>query len=187
MVDAGFPTCCYRVDADDVLIWTDNSWSWFARNNGATELAQSSVQGRCLWDFIADESTRRLYAQVHRRVRTTGKPLVLPVRCDSPNLKREIQMTISKEESGVLHYRCVQLRVEVQTFLAMLEPTIPRSSERLKMCSCCKKLCVEPEGWVDIEKVAAVLHLFAREVAPQLDYSVCPDCAVAVAAAPGEI
>ena len=176
MIPSGFPTYCYGVDVNDDLAWVDSSWLGFANENGASDLTKTPIQGKCLWDFIADESTRNLYREIHRRVRSTGRAIVLPLRCDSPNLKRYMQLTISPGFSGALDYRCILHRVELQPRLTILEYSTKRSSDMLTMCSCCKKVCVEPMGWVHVEAVAAKLHLFDSDTVPQLQYLVCPEC-----------
>ena len=181
MQESRFPAYCYGVDDADNLSRVDDSWLAFAHENGAPELTRSAIVGRCLWDFIADEGTQRLYEQLHRRVRSTSQPIVLPLRCDSPNLKRDIQLTISPDDAGALSYRSVILRVELQPQLALLTPTAKRTHDRLTMCSFCKKVCVEPMGWVNLERVAAKLHLFEGISAPRLFYEVSAECSTATA------
>ncbi|WP_339908349.1 hypothetical protein [Symmachiella dynata] len=176
MINPGFPTYCYRVDACDDLVWVDAAWLAFARENGAAELTEKSVQGRSLWEFIADATTQSLYQEIHRRIRLTGQSSVIPIRCDSPNLKRQMQLTISCEPEGALHYRSVLLRVELQPRFTLLEPSTKRTADELTMCSCCKKCLVEPTDWVELEIMAARLNLLENETAPCLLYSVCPGC-----------
>ncbi len=181
MFASPLPTYCYRVDAGDHLVWVDKAWLAFARENGASGITEQSVLGRSLWSFLADDGTRALYRQIHNRIRETQKSVVLPVRCDSPNLKRFMQLAITPEPSGNLHYRSVLVRVELQRQLAVLDARARRSSDQLKMCSCCMKVHVEPGGWVELETVAAAFHLFDNSIAPRLCYSVCHDCVVAAA------
>ena len=176
MIDSRFPTYCYRVDARDQIVWVDAAWLAFARENGAADLTEDSVKGRSLWEFIADESTRCFYREIHRRIRSSGQASVIPIRCDSPNLKRHMQLTVSCEPEGTLHYRSVLLRVELRTRFALLEPSTKRTTNRLTMCSCCKRVLIEPVGWLALEAVAAKLNLFESESAPCLFYTVCPDC-----------
>jgi len=179
MVDSQLPSYCYRVNASDEVVWVDSAWLAFAKENGAPELADVSMRNQCLWQHMADEGTRSFYEQVHKRVRSTGKPLMLPVRCDSPNLKRHMQLTISPEATGTLHYESILLRVEAQPHLALIDMRCKRTAERMTMCSCCQKILIEPTGWIEIEDVATALHLFESKSAPNLFYSVCPDCAQA--------
>ena len=82
----------------------------FAKENGAPELAESV--GRSLWDFIADDSTRRLYARIHQHVRMTGRTAGVRFRCDAPNLKRYMSLTISLGDKSALLYRSQLLKVE---------------------------------------------------------------------------
>ena len=111
----------YRVDATDRINWVDSWWLAFARENGAPELTADSVIGRSLWDFVSGADTRRLFKAIHERVRSSGAPVVLPFRCDSPSLRRHMRLTISREESQQLHYGSVLLRVEPQVLLPVLD------------------------------------------------------------------
>ncbi len=167
----------YRVNAADKVIWVDPLWVAFAEENGAAELTQDSVLGRCLWGFLADDETRELYRKIHDRVRSSGKSVVLPFRCDSPSLQRYMRMTIRPEDDGQLMYESRLLRVEPQRKLVALEVKAPRSHAVLTMCSCCKRALLEPAGWLEMEDVSARLKLDTSQKVPDLRYTTCPDCA----------
>ncbi len=170
----------YRVNAADELEWVDRLWIAFAEENGAAELTPSSVLGHCLWDFLADEETRNCYRDIHKRVRASGKSVVLPFRCDSPSLQRFMRMTIRAAKDGALMYESQLLRVEPQRSLNALDATTPRSHAVLTMCSCCKRALVEPAGWLEMEDVSARLKLAETPKVPELRYTTCPDCAHAL-------
>ncbi len=166
----------YRIDATDKIVWVDTLWLAFANENGAAELTQESVLGRPLWDFIAGDGTRRLFAELHSRVRTSLNSVLLPFRCDSPSLKRHMRLHISAGDEGELFYESTLVRVEPQRYVAALDPEQTRSSCVLTMCSCCKRALLETVGWLELEDIAARLHLFDSPEVPDLRYSVCPDC-----------
>lgn len=166
----------YRVDAADVVVWVDHWWLAFAAENGAATLTEDSVLGRSLWDFVAGDLTCQLFSEIHARVRSTGKPVVLPFRCDSPSLQRHMRLKIIAEENGQLMYESVLLRVEPQRFLAALDSRRPHSNRSLTMCSCCKRALHETVGWLDVEDIAIRLGLFDTQEVPELRYTVCPEC-----------
>jgi hypothetical protein len=45
------------------------------------------------------------------------------------------------------------------------------------MCSCCKRIDREPEGWMELEDAAIRLKLFETSQSPELRYTICPTCA----------
>ncbi len=184
MVAPNLPRYRYRVDVADVLTWVDSWWLAFARENGAAELKPETVLGRSLWEFVAGEETRRLFRIIHDRIRTSGAPMVLPFRCDSPCLKRQMRLTITAERAGQLLYDSVLLAVEPQVEHRVLQVDQPRSEAFLTMCSCCKRSLLEPLGWLDLDEISTRLRLFESPKVPQIRYEICPDCA-AVVARPG--
>lgn len=119
--------CHYRVDATDVLRWVDDWWLAFARENGAPELTEQHTLGHSLWEFIADCATRELYQEIHSRVRSSCRTVVLPFRCDSPTLRRHMRLTIKLGDSGQLLYEGVLTRAEPCSSLEVLDPSFPRS------------------------------------------------------------
>lgn len=181
---ASRPKYCYRVDTTDRLVWVDAWWLAFAAENGAHELTEQSVLGRSLWDFVDGTEPRRLYEEIHARVRRTSKAIVLPFRCDSPTLQRHMRLTIALGEKGELHYESILLRVEPQRILTILDPQQSRTDAKLTMCSSCKRALLEPVGWLEVEDVSVRLLLFESRRVPQLCYTICPNCAVAMGDSP---
>jgi hypothetical protein len=184
MIESSQQRFLYRVDANDLLVWVDSWWLAFARENGASELTEARVLGRSLWDYIADDGTRRLYREIHEQIRASGRRAVLPFRCDSPTVRRHMRLTITTGDAGRLCYESVLLLVEPRSRLRLLDRDFPRSEDLLTMCSCCKRALIESVGWLDIDEVAARLRLFERQRAPQLRHAVCPECAHAPSRSP---
>jgi hypothetical protein len=170
------PTYRYRVDAADILVDVDARWLAFAQENGAPELTEDTVVGRLLWEFVAGEELCQLYLAIHARVRSAGKPVVLPFRCDSPTLQRHMRMTITGEEAGHLQYECLLVRAVPRRGGGALDDARPRSNAFLTMCSCCKRTLLEPLGWLEVEDVSARLGLFETEHVPKLRHTLCPEC-----------
>lgn len=179
-----YTLCRYRVDPSDRLVWVDDIWLAFARENGAVDLTEDKVCGRSLWDFVSDEVTREVYLDIHARVRLTGSSMVLPFRCDSPSVRRQMQLTITGEQSGHIMYDSLLLKAESRRWLGALESKRPRSDVILRMCSCCKRVLTEPMGWLDLEDAYVTLRIFEAPEAPQLQYTVCPECPEAVQVSP---
>jgi len=166
----------YGVDAGDLICHVDHWWLAFAAENGASDLGRDSLLGRSLWDFIADEPTRTLYQELHDRVRSTGNSIHVPFRCDSPTLRRYMQLTISQHEEGKLLYESTLLRTAPQPRMSVLSPSSDRANAFLTMCSCCKRSLLEPQGWLELEEIALRLRLYDQPSVPELRYTLCPNC-----------
>jgi hypothetical protein len=166
----------YGVDDNDVLTYVDQWWVAFAEENRAIGLVRDSVVGHSIWEFIADEPTRQLYRELHSYVRSTGKPIQVPFRCDSPTLQRFMQLKISRGENGHLQYESTLLRTVPQRRLSILSPRTKRSNAFLTMCSVCKRSLIEPSGWIELGDISLRLRMYDQQRVPELRYTVCPDC-----------
>lgn len=178
------PTFRYRVDAANRLAWIDPWWLAFAQENGATELTEASVIGRTLWDFLADDLTKSLYREVHARIRTTGKAAVIPFRCDSPTLKRNMRLVITPLPLGQLGYESTLVSVEPIARQQILDPGVRRSSDQVTMCSCCKRCLIESHGWLEPEDVMRLAVVLQKQRVPCIRYAICPDCAGVLSESP---
>ena len=81
----------YRLDKDDRLVGVNAEWDLFAGENGGPSAALAL--DRPIWDFIADDTTRELYAEVLKRARGLSRnvsfPLRLPLRPPPARARRE--------------------------------------------------------------------------------------------------
>ncbi len=167
----------YWIDAADTITFVNGPWLAFARENGAAELTEASVVGRSLWDFIEGQETKQLYAALIEKVRTQDKLVVVPFRCDSPLVRREMRLLMKQNGEGIVRFESVITQVQPREFLRLFDRTTPRSRTVLDMCSCCKRILAEPVGWTDVDDAVARLHLLAEETMPQLRQTICPSCA----------
>ena len=166
--------CLYSLDGEDRIVAVDGSWCRFAEENGAPDLARSAL-GRPLWQFIADEETRSLYRQLIGRVRSTNVELSLPFRCDSPELRRYMELKVAPgQERDSVTCRTTLTRVEPRSARLLLDPQL-RSGQQLLICSMCRRVAITPERWVEIEVAIRELDL-CRPAAPRLVERVCGDC-----------
>ena len=170
----------YRLDANDVLVEVDARWLAFARENGAMGLNRDAVLGRSIWEFIKGETVIAIYKAIHERVRRDADSAVFPFRCDSPNLRRYMRMTITPGRHGELLYETVMERAIPQRPLAMLDAQRPRSAQSLDVCSCCKRAMLEGIGWLDLEDVSFRLGLLEAASVPEVRHALCPRCANAI-------
>lgn len=176
MVAQNNPMYRYRVDDADAIVYVDDWWLAFAKENGMAELNEASVIGHKIWEFISGEPTQSLYMELHRFVRASGNPITVPFRCDSPTLQRYMQVTISKQSQGCILYESVLLRTQIQSHISLLDAKQARSEDSLTMCSFCKRSLLEPSGWLELENISLRLRMFDQQTVPELHYTVCPAC-----------
>lgn len=167
---------CYSVDEADVIDFVDRWWLAFATENGAAGLEEAAVIGHPIWEFICDQPTTRLYREIHEHVRVSGKAIDVPFRCDSPTLRRYMQLSISRQDRGHLLYESKVIRTAPQRCLAALNRSTKRSRSFLTMCSMCKRCLIEPSGWLEMEDIALRLKMDDQPTVPELRYTLCPDC-----------
>ena len=91
MVAPSNPTYQYRLDEADVMVWVDEWWLAFAKENGAAELDEAYVLGRSIWDFVVGRADADTLPRIARVRSFNRKSHPLPFRCDSPVLQRYMQ------------------------------------------------------------------------------------------------
>lgn len=178
MVATGRHRYRYVIDANDFIASVNDSWLAFARENGAGELTREFVVGRSLWEFVQGETTRLLYQQLVRQIRAEGTRMVIPFRCDSPSVQRDMRLEIKQTTDGKVQFDGVLVSVKPRSYLAVLDARVPRTSDSLTMCSCCKSAFVQTMGWLKLEDAVVHSKCFETDSAPRLRYSLCPECAL---------
>jgi hypothetical protein len=166
----------YAVDDQDRLIRVDEGFYRFAEANGWD--AVGDTLGRSLWDFVAGHDVSKLQRLLLRRIREGAGPIELPFRCDSPDLRREMDIKIAADRSGRVVLFSASLR-EAEDWdepQPLLSASVRRGGDFLPMCAWCDRFLVHGE-WVEVEVAAKALELFRRTEMPPLDHSICPACA----------
>lgn len=157
--------CVYKIDQKDIIISTNEDWSEFAHENDY----EQNVVGKCLWDFISDDTLVVLWKDLLKHVRKTKRSVILEYRCDASNRKRH--MTISIIPGDVIEFRSKLIKEELQEELGI------DLTKLIKSCSWCKRLHYKSE-WVDIDMYLKVARMFEEtKVLPKITHGICPDCA----------
>jgi hypothetical protein len=171
----------YVIDEDDRLVRASDGYFSFARENGWTGVDASI--GRSLWDFVAGEQPRTLLRILLRRVREMDREIELPFRCDSPGVRREMEVRIASTPSGRAVLFQTRLRSEVaREFQPLLDPKARTGGAPIEMCSWCDRFQVAG-AWVEVEEAAARLMLFQRGDPPAISHSICHECSERLLAA----
>jgi hypothetical protein len=167
----------YRIDNTDTIIYVSDNWTEFSMANGASErCSKPLVLGKSLWGFISDVETRHIYKLVLKRIREKLEPAVIPGNCDSPKLKRVIQITISPMDDGAIEFSSKIVKLIHRDCVKILDASIERSDDIVKICSFCKKIAVSETEWAETQQAITILDLFGKKQMPQLTHGVCPSC-----------
>lgn len=164
------------VDASNQVIWVNEAWQEFARENQAGYLV-SMVAGRALlWSFICGLETRYLYEAMLAKVREGKGPFTLPFRCDAPDQRRFMEMKMQFVENGVVEFSSRVLRQEFREPVRLLSEEAARDERFLCSCSWCKKIELPGRKWVEVEDAVRLLALFMEETLPKISHGICPRC-----------
>jgi hypothetical protein len=164
----------YRLNERDEIIFVNEAWSDFAKANGGEGLVAPRVLGRSLWGFVTDATTRQIYFDVLKRVRA-GHQVQFRFRCDTPLLRRLLEMDVCQASAGVTDFRTRVIWVEQREYQVLLEPDRASSDAFLHMCAWCKKVDIGGK-WAEVEEAVSHLRLFERPLLPQLTHGICHAC-----------
>ena len=164
----------YRVDAEDRITFVDASWVAFAGENGLPALTAEFVKGTSLWNYISEGATQDYYRNIIKHVRTTGRTVVVPFRCDGPECRRFMEMSVAGLDAGALEFRSVLIREEARSRVDLFDPDFPRTEQWLTVCAWCKK--VDAAGWVEVEEAMRQLGLSNQARLPRITHGMCPAC-----------
>ncbi|HTH46985.1 MAG TPA: hypothetical protein VMB21_05700 [Candidatus Limnocylindria bacterium] len=169
----------YRIDAQDRVSFANGDWYAFARENGASELTASALIGRPLSDFLCHTETKHLLEILIQKVRRTQMTMVLPYRCDSPDCRRFMELTVLPLPQSEVEFRSRILREERREAVRLLGADTARTEASLTMCGWCKKIALPDGRWEEVEVAVAELDLFAAPSLPQIFHDICPQCGAA--------
>ena len=168
-------TVTYEIDSEDRLRHVGEVWSSFALANDASHLAHDATIGTRIWDSIAGSDVRHVYSLVFQRVRSTNTSAVFPFRCDSPKIRRFMELAVSPLPGSALVFEARLLRAEERPSVDLLDPSSPRSDELVTVCSWCKRARTPEDRWCEIGEAIPALGLFDRRP-PSITHTICPDC-----------
>lgn len=164
----------YQIDAADVIVEVSPAWDEFARAAAAPLASAAQVLGRPLWEFIADTTSRQLYAQLLRAVRDGGVAR-FALRCDGPGCRRKLEMTITAVTADRVEFRTRELSVEPRPDQPLFDPASPHDGRMLRACSWCNRLDAGGR-WLEVEDAVRELGYFTQPRLPTLTHGICPDC-----------
>lgn len=174
-------TYVYQVNGKDVIVSISANWQAFVDANGGTEkTSAANVLGKSLWDFVDGLEVQHLYKSVIKTVRKKKREAKVLFRCDSPDTRRFLRLTLVPLEKCGVEFRSQILRTEPRESVDLLRNDVERAKAFIKMCSMCKKVETRDERWEEAEAAINSLRLFEMECLPQISHGICPGCFQAV-------
>lgn len=169
----------YGIDSGDEIIGVSRAWDRFAVANDAPGLVFGSLARKRLWDHISDATTVAIYRELVGRVRD-GATITLPLRCDSPSLRRWLTLTASPMPRGGVKFTSRTIRQQTRAYLAILDPSVPRSTGLITTCGWCRRIHIPGSAWAEAEEAVRRLNLFEHASLPGLTHGICLVCSDAM-------
>jgi hypothetical protein len=170
-------TIFYDLDEKNRIAATGGDWNRFALENGAPELAESSLTGQPIWRYVEGDEVRFLFQVLLDRARQRGNAVGVPFRCDSPSQRRFMTMNVRALPDGLVRVETVLDRVEPRQYIPLLERSPRLLYGMLSMCSWCKRIRLFNRQWVEVEEALQRLNLFTSDDLPALTHGICLECA----------
>lgn len=165
----------YTLDRNNRIVDIGGEWDHFAVENDARNLVTPNVLGRSINEFIIGDATRMFLFTMLDCSRLLAKPLTRAYRCDSPQWRRFMEMTLEPTPHGVVELRHQLLRVEPtnHSITFTVAPTGSRH-EFVNRCSICNRLRLQ-NRWLEADE-AAHWGLLAKTGECPVIYGVCETC-----------
>jgi len=166
----------YRLDENNRIVHCNSAWNQFAVDNEGSELVFNEIKSQSLWDHIHDSETVHIHEKLLERAKKLNKPLVLPFRCDSENVRRYLEMHIVPLEQGGIEYRCRTIREEERDLKGISIKHQAAGGDVLRMCSWCNRIHVADEDWCELEDAIVKLNIFSASKVVPITHGICESC-----------
>ncbi len=164
----------YRLDTRDRIIEVSGDWDRFAHDNGADELTSYLVIGVPLRKFISGDVTRMFIDTMHARARLSGQPMTIPYRCDSPGVKRFMEMSLTAIGNELVSEHRLLAEHAMHHVLDFRIADEGRPCTWTKRCSMCNRLTAHDGRLLEPDDFAETGRTDGKAV--NVIYHICPDC-----------
>jgi hypothetical protein len=165
----------YSIDKLNNIVYVNGEWDRFALANDGHEFTGSKVLNRSFWDFVSGETLRQLYFSIFRQVRA-GKILQFDFRCDSPDLRRFLNVRITSTRDSSVWFETTTIKTEEREASALFKRRPMPTEGPVIVCSWCNKVKIGGNLWVEAEKAVKALSFFEKDAVPQLSHGICTHC-----------
>lgn len=170
------PVVTYQIDRHGRIVSVGPGWDRFAHSNHGAHLTGNAVIGRTLWDFIGDPTTRTLYQTMVGRLLSGLPAITFAFRCDAPDERRLLEMRMRALPDDRVEFQVTPTTTVDRTPIPLLDPTVARSGDLLRMCSWCKRVPVAAEEWVEVEVAVQRIGWRQLQEMPAITHGICPTC-----------
>ena len=174
MTQDQIPPVTYTVDADNIIVEVNAEWDRFAMDNDGDNLVQSHIIGQPLMNYITGDSTRMFVEVMFQGARVRKNMITKPYRCDSPDMKRALEMRIIPLDNQALklEHQIVSLETVVQPVHFLGHNS--EADDRIKRCSMCNKVELDNEWRDPLDAPVAQSLLDPSSV--KVYYGICKPC-----------
>lgn len=166
----------YTLDKADNIVAVGGNWDAFARENDGESLLASKIIGCNLDQFIHGDITRMFVRTMIMSARTLQRPVLRPYRCDSPKLKRFMEMTVLPGAQGAVEVVHRELRSEPIAHPMPISAAPAGAGKRfVKRCSICNRVKAQ-DIWSELDAAIDAARIPAGAHDIKVIYGVCPDC-----------
>lgn len=180
MADPAIAEYIYRLDAEERITFVNRAWLDFARENWPQGPGEAVV-GELLWDHLSDPGTRELYQILLAKVRGQARPVRFAFRCDSPGLRRYMEMEMRPLPQGAVEMHSRLLREEPRPDEPWIAQPASGDNPLMTMCSWCKKVRIHGPGedehrWLEVEEASDLWRDGGPRSMPTISHGACPSC-----------
>lgn len=166
----------YRLDARDRIVEAgSDAWDEFARQNGDGKALRVRIEGTSLYAHVAGEASRMFVWTMLDGVRKLGRSATKLYRCDSPQLKRHMEMTITPSGNGGLLVTHRTVRTEPMLRPVSFAAKAGRTSRLLLRCSMCNRLRIDG-AWREPDAADLSPQKLPQSGAVAVAYGICEPC-----------
>lgn len=158
------------LDKADRIQKVSDSWNQFAKENGGNACLGESVIGQPIWRFITGDSTWMLVHTLMLRARVIRAPVRHHYRCDSPDLRRHMEMIIYPEADGGVRIEHRLLSAEPIAPPVRIDPAT--HGQAVPRCSMCNRIKLKGQ-WKEAPDALAAGEIAAVQ---KVFYGICRDC-----------
>lgn len=170
------PTYLYCIDATDRLTFVSDEWIAFAQENDAQDLVSNRLLGVEIWSFIEGKAIRDFYQALFDHVRVTETEVIVPFRCDSPNMIRQMELAIRPAQSGEVELEGRLLSIGSRDNIHLFSRHARRADRTIPICSFCRRVAVSGR-WLDVPEAIYRYGFFSGPTQPKISEQICPSCA----------
>lgn len=172
VIETASTSTFYRLDAQDRIVSAGGEWDEFALANGADDLLAEHVIGTSIFNHVSGDISAMFLRTLLNGARTLQRTTTRPYRCDSPGMKRYMEMVVEPDDGAevTVHHRLLR----TESLPANFHFAVRQGSALVTRCSMCNRLKVAGQ-WQEPDAAWAEGRLAAEQTTPVI-YGVCPDC-----------